>query len=111
MVLTTITLLGFLSSSGMLIKNAIVMVDEINVQMGSDKTPLDAVIDSAASRLLPIAMASATTAFGMIPLFFDRFFAAMAVTIVCGLMFATVLTTIVLPVFYWIAFRIRNEAA
>ena len=61
--------------------------------------------------LPPIAMASAIAAFGMIPPCLDQFFAAMAVTIVFGLMFATVLTTIILPVFYSIAFRIRNEAA
>ncbi len=101
-------LLGFLSLSGMLIKNAIVMIDELNVQLADGKEPFAAVIDSAASRLLPVAMAASTTALGMIPLFFDAFFAAMAVTIVFGLMFATVLTTIVVPVFYSIFYRVRT---
>ena len=101
-------LLGFLSLSGMLIKNAIVMIDELNVQLASGKEPYAAVIDSAASRLMPVAMAASTTALGMIPLFFDAFFAAMAVTIVFGLMFATVLTTIVVPVLYTIFYRVRT---
>ena len=92
----------------MLIKNAIVMIDELNVQLASGKEPYAAVIDSAASRLMPVAMAASTTALGMIPLFFDAFFAAMAVTIVFGLMFATVLTTIVVPVLYTIFYRVRT---
>ncbi|MDF1755637.1 MAG: efflux RND transporter permease subunit [Verrucomicrobiales bacterium] len=106
---TFMALLGFLSLSGMLIKNAIVMIDELNVQLASGKEPFVAVIDSAASRLMPVAMAASTTALGMIPLFFDAFFAAMAVTIVFGLMFATVLTTIVVPVFYCIFYRVRSQ--
>jgi len=94
------SLLGFLSLMGMLIKNAIVLVDEINLQSASGKEQRDAIADSAASRLRPVAMAAATTALGMIPLLLDAFFAAMAVTIIAGLVFATVLTMVVLPVFY-----------
>jgi len=104
---TFMALLGFLSLSGMLIKNAIVMMDELNVQLESGKAPFEAVVDSSASRLMPVAMAAATTILGMIPLFFDDFFASMAVVIVFGLMFATVLTLLVLPVFYSIAFRVN----
>ncbi|MGD9417631.1 MAG: efflux RND transporter permease subunit [Verrucomicrobiota bacterium JB025] len=103
-------LLGFISLSGMLLKNAIVLVDELNAQLGAGKDAYDAVVDSAASRLLPVAMAASTTAFGMVPLFFDDFFASMAVTIVFGLMFATVLTMVGLPVFYTILYRIRPSA-
>lgn len=104
-------LLGFISLSGMLLKNAIVLVDELNVQLESGKDAYDAVIDSAASRLLPVAMAASTTAFGMLPLFFDDFFASMAVTIVFGLMFATVLTMVGLPVFYTILYRVKPRRA
>ena len=92
-------LLGFLSLMGMLIKNAIVLIDEINVQRG-DKMLLAAIIDAAASRLRPVAMAASTTALGMIPLLADDFFRAMAVTIIGGLVFATLLTMIVVPVLY-----------
>ncbi|MBC2607858.1 efflux RND transporter permease subunit [Pelagicoccus albus] len=102
-------LLGFLSLSGMLIKNAIVMIDEINLQMLEDKSEMDAVVDSATSRLMPVGMAATTTALGMIPLLFDAFFSAMAVTIVSGLVVATVLTMLVLPVFYVIGFNIKEE--
>lgn len=107
---TFMALLGFLSLSGMLIKNAIVMIDEINLQLASGTEPHQAIIDSAASRLMPVAMAAATTILGMIPLFFDDFFAAMAVTIVFGLSFATVLTLVVLPVFYTIIFRVPSPS-
>jgi multidrug efflux pump subunit AcrB len=96
------SLLGFLSLVGMLIKNGIVLVDEINLQRASGKKQHIAITDAAASRLRPVAMAASTTALGMIPLLFDAFFAAMAVTIIAGLVFATVLTMIVLPVFYLI---------
>ena len=97
-------LLGFLSLSGMLIKNAVVLIDEINLQ-SKDKELMPAIVDSATSRLRPVAMAAATTALGMIPLLLDAFFIAMAVTIIAGLLFATVLTMVVVPVLYAILYR------
>jgi multidrug efflux pump subunit AcrB len=99
-------LLGFLSLSGMLIKNGVVLVDEINLQ-GQTKGIFDAIVDSAASRLRPVAMAASTTALGMIPLLFDAFFVSMAITIIAGLMFGTVLTMFVLPVLYSIFYRAK----
>ena len=101
-------LLGFLSLIGMLIKNAIVLIDEINLQLSEGAAPMDAIVNSGASRLRPVAMAASTTALGMVPLFFDAFFASMAVTIVFGLLCATVLTMIVVPVFYAIIYRVKN---
>ncbi len=103
-------LLGFLSLSGMLIKNAIVLVDEIDLQIGGGKSTYDAIIDSGASRLRPVAMAAATTILGMIPLFTDAFYIAMAVTIVGGLAVATVLTMVVVPVLYAIFFKAQKDA-
>jgi multidrug efflux pump subunit AcrB len=103
-------LLGFLSLIGMLIKNAIVLVDEINVQEATGKKLIDAIVDSTASRLRPVAMAASTTALGMIPLVLDAFFVAMAVTIIAGLVVATVLTMLVLPVFYSVVFGAKEEA-
>ena len=99
-------LLGFLSLIGMLIKNAIVLIDEIEAQRGTGKDALPALLDAGVSRLRPVAMAASTTALGMLPLLADAFFVAMAVTIVFGLMVATVLTMVVLPVFYAIVFRV-----
>jgi multidrug efflux pump subunit AcrB len=94
----------------MLIKNAIVLVDEINVQSGEGKALGPAIVDSTASRLRPVAMAASTTALGMIPLLFDAFFVSMAITIIAGLMFATVLTMVVLPVFYAILFKVPSAS-
>ncbi len=103
-------LLGLMSLSGMLIKNSIVLIDEIDQQMGGDKEPFQAIIDSGVSRLIPVSMAALTTILGMIPLLKDAFFVAMAVTIMLGLGFATVLTLIVVPVLYAIFFRTPNPA-
>ena len=103
-------LLGFLSLSGMLIKNAIVLVDEIDLQVGGGKSTYDAILDSGSSRLRPVAMAAATTILGMIPLFTDAFYIAMAVTIVGGLAVATVLTMVVVPVLYAIFFKAKKDA-
>jgi len=93
-------LLGFLSLMGMLIKNAIILIDQINIEEAEGKELRTAIIDAGVSRLRPVAMAALTTALGMIPLLMDAFFASMAITIIGGLMFATVLTMVVVPVFY-----------
>lgn len=102
-------LLGFLSLSGMLMKNAIVLVDEIDIQITEGKPSYDAVIDASVSRLRPVFLAAATTILGMIPLLADAFFSSMSVTIMGGLAFASVLTLIAVPVFYAVFFRIRSE--
>jgi multidrug efflux pump subunit AcrB len=102
-------LLGFMSLSGMLIKNAIVLIDEINLQNSEGKSPIDAVLESAVSRLRPVAMAAATTILGMVPLFPDAFFVSMAVTIAFGLGFATILTMVVVPVLYSTFYKVRTE--
>jgi multidrug efflux pump subunit AcrB len=98
-------LLGFLSLMGMLIKNAIVLIDQINIEIGYGKALKAAILDSGVSRLRPVAMAALTTALGMIPLVMDAFFASMAITIIGGLIFATMLTMVVVPVFYAILYR------
>jgi len=102
-------LLGLMSLSGMTIKAAIVLVDEIDVQLKLGKTPYQAVMTSGVSRLIPVTMSSGTTMLGMIPLFTDAFFVSMAVTIVFGLGFATVLVLIIVPVFYSIFFNIKED--
>ncbi|CUR46461.1 Acriflavin resistance protein [Alloalcanivorax xenomutans] len=102
-------LLGFLSLMGMLIKNAIVLIDQINLERDEGKALLPAIVDSGTSRLRPVAMAALTTALGMIPLIFDVFFVSMAITIIGGLLFATVLTMVVLPLFYAVIYRAPRE--
>lgn len=102
-------LLGLLSLSGMLLKNGIVLVDQINLELSQGKDPYLAVFHSAVSRVRPVAMAAITTILGMIPLLFDVFFESMAVTIMFGLGFATVLTLIVVPVLFTLLYRIPYQ--
>nr|WP_321513744.1 efflux RND transporter permease subunit [uncultured Pseudodesulfovibrio sp.] len=102
-------MLGFLSLSGMLIKNEIVLLDQINLERNGGKKPLDAVIDAAASRVRPVSMAAFTTVLGMIPLLWDAFFAPMAVVIMGGLTFATFLTLVVVPVLYSTIFGVHRK--
>jgi multidrug efflux pump subunit AcrB len=102
-------MLGFLSLSGMLIKNAIVLIDEIELQKQTNGA-YDAIMLAAVSRLRPVAMAALTTALGMIPLVFDAFFVAMAVTVIFGLMIATVLTMVVVPVLYATFFGVKSPS-
>lgn len=102
-------ILGFLSLSGMLIKNEIVLLDQINIELANGVDPYNAVIYSAISRVRPVTMAAFTTVLGMIPLLWDAFFAAMAVTIMAGLTFATILTLVVVPVLYCTLFKIKAK--
>ena len=101
-------LLGLLSLSGMLIKNAIVLIDQIDLEIREGKDRFQAVVDSGVGRMRPVMLAAATTILGMIPLLSDAFFVAMAVTIMMGLLFATVLTLVFVPVLYAVFFRIPN---
>ncbi|EGQ8080920.1 multidrug efflux RND transporter permease subunit VmeV [Vibrio parahaemolyticus] len=103
--------LGLLSLSGMILKNGIVLLDQINLELESGKDPYLAIVDSAISRVRPVIMAALTTILGMIPLVFDAFFGSMAITIMAGLGFATVLTLIVVPVMFAILFRIKPTTA
>lgn len=106
------SLLGVLSLSGMLIKNAVVLVDEIEIQTQAGLPRLSAIQRASVSRLRPVFLAAVTTILGMSPLLFDAFFADMAVTIMGGLGFATVLTLIAVPVFYAMFHRVgQGEVA
>jgi multidrug efflux pump subunit AcrB len=99
-------LLGLMSLSGMLIKNAIVLIDQIDTNIKSGMDRYESVIDSGVSRMRPVSMAALTTIMGMIPLLQDAFFISMAVTIMFGLGFATVLTLVVVPTLYATFFKI-----
>ncbi len=103
--------LGLISLSGMILKNGIVLLDQINSELDSGKNSYDAVFDSAISRVRPVSMAALTTILGMIPLVFDAFFGSLAITIMAGLGFATVLTLIVVPVLFAIFYRIKPSTA
>ena len=84
----------------MLIKNAIVLIDEVQAELKRGRVLRDAILDAGVSRLRPVSMAALTTVLGMIPLLFDDFFRSMAITIIGGLLVATMLTMIVVPVLY-----------
>jgi multidrug efflux pump subunit AcrB len=103
-------LLGFLSLSGMLIKNAIVLIDQIDLELSQSDDPWESVISASLSRCRPVMMAAGTTVLGMLPLLMDDFFIGMAVTIMAGLTFASILTLLVVPVLYCIVFGIKGSA-
>lgn len=103
-----VALLGFLSLSGMLIKNSVVLLDQIDLNLKVGQAPFEAVLDAGVSRLRPVAMAALTTVLGMTPLVFDVFWRGMAVTIMAGLTFATVLTLVVVPVLYAVFHRVYS---
>lgn len=102
-------ILGLLSLSGLLIKNAIVLVDQMDIEIGEGKPRFDAVVDSAASRVRPVMMGALTTVLGVIPLFGDAFFKSMAVVLVFGLTFATLLTLVIVPALYAVVFGIKES--
>ena len=101
-------ILGLLSLSGLMIKNAIVLVDQMDVEINEGKARFDAVVDSAASRVRPVMMGALTTVLGVIPLFSDAFFKSMAVVLVFGLSFATLLTLVIVPALYAAIFKIDS---
>ena len=101
------SLLGMLSLTGMLIKNAIVLMDQINIELSEGKEPLTAVTDASVSRMRPVCMAAITTVLGMMPLVIDPVFQGMAITIMGGLTFATGLTLIIVPVLYVIFYQVK----
>lgn len=100
-------LLGFLSLSGMTVKNGIVLADQINYELEQGTEKYEAIFVSAVSRVRPVCMAAVTTILGMVPLLYDAFFEGMAVVISFGLGFATLLTLVAVPVFYTILFRVK----
>ncbi|MEG1414460.1 MAG: efflux RND transporter permease subunit [Mucinivorans sp.] len=99
---------GWLGLLGMIIKNVIVLIDEINIQKRSGVEPYTAIIEATVSRTRPVLMAATTTIFGMVPLLFDVAFGGMAATIIFGLTFATMLTLFVTPALYVIFYRVRR---
>jgi len=101
-------ILGALSLSGMLIKNAVVLLDQVNINLRDGMSQYDAIVSSGVSRMMPVLMAAATTVLGMIPLLPDAFFVAMAVAIMFGLSFATLLTLLVVPTLCAVMYRVQS---
>ena len=101
-----VAIVGALGLIGMMSKNGIVLIDEINDQLKSGVEPVKALLDSSSSRFRPVMMASVTTILGMLPLLFDDMFGSMAVTIMGGLGIGTIITLVFIPVLYAVFFRI-----
>ena len=102
-------ILGCLSLVGMLVKNSIVLVDQADLEIAQGKLGFIAVIDAAVSRARPVFLGAFTTILGVAPLLLDPFFKSMAVVIMFGLTFATILTLVVVPLLYVVIFRIPVE--
>ncbi len=103
-------ILGVLSLTGMLIKNAIVLIDETDSQIGDGKERMQAVVDAAVSRVRPVSLGVLTTVLGVLPLLWDPFFQSLAVVIIFGLSFATVLTLVIVPTLYVVFFKVKETA-
>ena len=107
--MTFMAIIGMMGLIGMMVKNAIVLVDEINrLQTEEHRPPYTAVVEATVSRVRPVLMASLTTIVGMIPLVGDPMYGSMALTIMGGLTVGTIITLILLPLFYAAMFRIRK---
>ena len=100
---------GTLGLIGMLIKNGIVLMDEITLQINQGVEPMKALIDSSQSRLRPVSMAALTTILGMIPLLPDAMFGSLAASIMGGLTFGTLITLLFIPVLYALFFHINTQ--
>jgi len=103
-------LLGAMSLAGLMIKNSIVLMDEINANIKDGKAPYDATVEAGLSRVRPVALGAATTVLGVLPLLQDAFWISMAMTIMAGLTFGTILTMVLVPVLYATLYRIKSPA-
>lgn len=104
-----VAIVGALGLIGMMIKNGVVLIDEITAQMNAGARPVDALLAASSSRLRPVMMASGTTILGMIPLTSDAMFGPMAVAIMGGLLVGTIITLMIIPVFYALFFKIKCD--
>lgn len=102
-----IAIVGVLGLSGMVIKNAIVLLDAVELELKQNSSRHGAVIDATISRVRPVVMASLTTMLGMIPLLFDPMYGSMAVAIIAGLMVGTIVTLVFVPILYSVFYNIR----
>ena len=100
--------LGVLALFGMIIRNSVILIDQIKKHEEAGEKPMDAIIDSAVLRFRPIMLTAAAAILGMLPLMRSIFWGPMAVAIAGGLIVATVLTLLVLPVMYAVAYRVKE---
>jgi len=106
-----VALLGAMSLAGMMIKNSVVLLDQIELNLREGMNRYDATVEAAVSRLRPVALAAGTTVLGVIPLLQDVFWIGLAVTLMAGLSFGTLITMFLVPVIYAILYRVQPETA
>ncbi|NLA64327.1 MAG: efflux RND transporter permease subunit, partial [Bacteroidales bacterium] len=104
-----VAIVGILGLIGMMIKNGVVLMEEIGDQLSTGKDPMEALLDSSSSRFRPVMMASLTTILGIIPLLTDALFGSLAVTIMGGLLIGTLIILLFIPILYAIFFGIKLE--
>ena len=102
-----VAIIGVLGLTGMIIKNAIVLLDEIQIQLKQCETRYDAVLTATVLRVRPVIMASLTTILGMLPLVTDPMYGSMSVAIIGGLMVGTLITLVFIPILYSVFFGIK----
>ena len=100
-------LIGAMSLLGMMVRNGVVLMDQIDEELAKGDDPYHAVVDASVERMRPVTVAAMTVIVGMIPLLSDPLFGSMATAIMFGLIFATVLTLFMVPILYMIFFRIK----
>lgn len=107
---TFLAILGLMGLVGMMMKNAIVLVDEINALTANQRLELfPAIVQATLSRVRPVLLASLTTVAGMLPLVSDPMYGPLAVTVIGGLIVGTLVTLLFLPVLYSLFFRVKKQ--
>lgn len=102
-----VAILGVMALSGMIIRNSVILIDQIQKHIEAGEAPIDAIVDSAILRFRPIMLTAAAAILGMLPLMSSSFWGPMAVAIASGLLIATILTLLVLPVMYAVTYKIH----
>ena len=102
-------LIGAMSLLGMMVRNGVVLMDQIDEELSKGDSPYDAIVDASVERMRPVTVAAMTVIVGMIPLLKDPLFDSMATVIMFGLIFATALTLYVVPILYSILFRVKTR--
>ena len=103
-----LALLGAMSLAGMMNKNIVVLLDACSENIANGMDRMSAIIEASVTRVRPVLLAAGTTVLGVIPLVTDVFWTAMAVTIMAGLAFGSLLTLVVVPVLYSILYKLKN---
>jgi multidrug efflux pump subunit AcrB len=105
-----VAILGVIALSGMIIRNSVILIDQIDMDIARGLHPWDAVLDATTHRLRPIVLTAAAASLGMIPIAPEIFWGAMAYAIIGGLFVATLLTLLFLPALYVAWFRVKEPA-